>query len=61
MPPETAPNSYAEAIRRKNEARGEQRDRVQNGSISPSEAQERASLFHGVPTRVLSYGQGAGI
>lgn len=59
MPPPQI--SYNDAVRRKNEARRQQRARVQDGRVSPAAAQERASLFHGVSSRVISYGQGAGI
>ena len=53
--------NYDDAVRRKNQARGQQRADVQDGRVNPQAAQRRASLFHGVPSRVLSYGQGAGI
>ncbi|MCE0499248.1 MAG: hypothetical protein LV481_15015 [Methylacidiphilales bacterium] len=63
MPRKIAPSqfSYADALRLKNEAREQQRARVQAGRISPRVAQERASLFHGVQSRVVRHGQGAAI
>jgi len=53
--------SYDEAIRSKNAARAHQRELVRSGRLSPREAQKRASLFQGVESRVISYGQGAAI
>lgn len=53
--------SYADAMLRKNKARARQRALVQNGRLSPRSAQKRASLFDGIQSRVIRYGQGAAI
>jgi hypothetical protein len=53
--------SYADAIHDKNEARHRQRNLIQAGNVNPRSAQARASLFHGVQSRVIRYGQGAAI
>ena len=53
--------AYADALREKNEARAQQRALVRDGRISPQAAQQRASLFKGVRSQVVRYGQGAAI